>query len=223
MIDRTARRFGIKPRHLAADSAYGSAANLAWLVKERQIEPHIPVFDKSNRTDGTSPGLTSCSMLNATTIPARRASCWCSFGGSRRAPSSPSQTKTKGIQVRENSRRSNSISLAGGRRRSMPIQWRQIGWLTRSARSSRPARVTVPLASRSSLERPVPQDVPAAARSAWMANSASSPRLRCLFPRGKYGIKYPLPGLSLAEPEALIGHGGTKNTQFAFRTIEIDG
>ena len=53
MIDRTARRFGIKPRHLAADSAYGSAANLAWLVKERQIEPHIPVFDKSNRTDGT--------------------------------------------------------------------------------------------------------------------------------------------------------------------------
>jgi transposase len=53
MIDRTARRFGLRPRHLAADSAYGSAANLAWLVKKRQIEPHIPVFDKSNRTDGT--------------------------------------------------------------------------------------------------------------------------------------------------------------------------
>ncbi len=53
MIDRTTKRFAIKPRHLAADSAYGSAANLAWLVKERQIEPHIPVFDKSNRTDGT--------------------------------------------------------------------------------------------------------------------------------------------------------------------------
>ena len=53
MIDRTARRFGLKPKRLAADSAYGSAANLAWLVKKRQIEPHIPVFDKSNRTDGT--------------------------------------------------------------------------------------------------------------------------------------------------------------------------
>jgi hypothetical protein len=53
MIDRTNKRFGLKPRHLAADSACGSAANLAWLVKERQIEPHIPVFDKSNRTDGT--------------------------------------------------------------------------------------------------------------------------------------------------------------------------
>jgi len=35
MIDRTARRFGIKPRHIAADSAYGSVANLALLIKER--------------------------------------------------------------------------------------------------------------------------------------------------------------------------------------------
>jgi transposase len=53
MIDRTEGRFGLKPEYLAADSAYGSAANLAWLVKEREIAPHIPVFDKSNRTDGT--------------------------------------------------------------------------------------------------------------------------------------------------------------------------
>jgi transposase len=53
MLDRTAERFGLKPQHLAADSAYGSAENLAWLVKERQIAPHIPVFDKSHRTDGT--------------------------------------------------------------------------------------------------------------------------------------------------------------------------
>jgi transposase len=53
MLDRTAERFGLKPRSLVADSAYGSAENLAWLVKQRGIEPHIPVFDKSNRTDGT--------------------------------------------------------------------------------------------------------------------------------------------------------------------------
>ena len=53
MLDRTAERFGLKPQHLAADSAYGSAQNLAWLVKQRGIEPHIPVFDKSGRTDGT--------------------------------------------------------------------------------------------------------------------------------------------------------------------------
>ena len=41
------------PERLAADAAYGSAENLAWLVHERGIEPHIPVFDKSQRTDGT--------------------------------------------------------------------------------------------------------------------------------------------------------------------------
>jgi len=53
MLDRTAVRFGLTPNSLAADSAYGSAENLAWLVKQRGIAPHIPVFDKSNRTDGT--------------------------------------------------------------------------------------------------------------------------------------------------------------------------
>jgi hypothetical protein len=34
-------------------SAYGSAEMLNWLVHEQGIEPHIPVFDKSQRTDGT--------------------------------------------------------------------------------------------------------------------------------------------------------------------------
>lgn len=53
MIDRTQARFGLKPEYLAADSAYGTAPNLAWLVKLKKIAPHIPVFDKSNRTDGT--------------------------------------------------------------------------------------------------------------------------------------------------------------------------
>src|SRR4029077_12940869 len=47
MIDRTQERFGLWPERLAADTAYGSAENLAWLVDERGIEPHIPVFDKS--------------------------------------------------------------------------------------------------------------------------------------------------------------------------------
>ena len=47
MIDRVAERFGLKPKRLAGDTAYGAAPMLAWLVKERDIEPHIPVFDKS--------------------------------------------------------------------------------------------------------------------------------------------------------------------------------
>ena len=38
---------------LTADSAYGSAEMLGWLVNERAIEPHIPVFDRSARDEGT--------------------------------------------------------------------------------------------------------------------------------------------------------------------------
>ncbi len=53
MIDRTQQRFGTWPEKLVADAGYGSAENLAWLVHDRGIEPHIPVFDKSQRTDGT--------------------------------------------------------------------------------------------------------------------------------------------------------------------------
>ena len=53
MIERTAERFNLKPKRLAADTAYGSARNLAWLVEEQGIAPHIPVFDKSRRKDGT--------------------------------------------------------------------------------------------------------------------------------------------------------------------------
>jgi hypothetical protein len=36
-----------------ADSACGSAANLASLVEDKSIEPHIPVFDKAARSDGS--------------------------------------------------------------------------------------------------------------------------------------------------------------------------
>jgi len=53
MIERTEQRFAIKPAYLAADTAYGSAETLNWLVNDRNIEPHIPVIDKSKREDGT--------------------------------------------------------------------------------------------------------------------------------------------------------------------------
>jgi hypothetical protein len=53
MIDRTADRFDVSPLRLATDTGYGSAEMLGWLVDERAIEPHIPVFAKSERTDGT--------------------------------------------------------------------------------------------------------------------------------------------------------------------------
>jgi transposase len=53
MIERTEDCFGIKPSWLAADTAYGAAPNLDWLVNTKHIAPHIPVIDKSQRQDGT--------------------------------------------------------------------------------------------------------------------------------------------------------------------------
>ena len=53
MIGRTEERFGLKPERLAADTAYGSAATLNWIVNEKKIAPHIPVIDKSKREDGS--------------------------------------------------------------------------------------------------------------------------------------------------------------------------
>ena len=53
MIERTEQCFDIKPAWLAGDTAYGSGANLNWLVNDKDIAPHIPVIDKSKREDGT--------------------------------------------------------------------------------------------------------------------------------------------------------------------------
>jgi hypothetical protein len=51
---RTDRRaLGLKPELLVGDIAYGAAPMLNWLVEEKSIAPHIPVFDKSKRDDGT--------------------------------------------------------------------------------------------------------------------------------------------------------------------------
>jgi hypothetical protein len=56
IIERTEQRFDIKPERLAGDTAYGSGANLNWLVNEAKIAPHIPVVDKSKREDDIQSG-----------------------------------------------------------------------------------------------------------------------------------------------------------------------
>jgi transposase len=53
MIERSRDRFDLYPSRLLGDSAYGSAEMLGWLLYEHGIEPHVTVFDKSARTDGT--------------------------------------------------------------------------------------------------------------------------------------------------------------------------
>ena len=52
MIERVKDRFDLRPRRLAADTVYGAVRLLKWLA-DRNITPHIPVWDKSARFDGT--------------------------------------------------------------------------------------------------------------------------------------------------------------------------
>lgn len=51
MLARVMRCFRIKPDRLAGDTAYGTGRLLKWLV-DRDITPHVPVWDKSQRKDG---------------------------------------------------------------------------------------------------------------------------------------------------------------------------
>jgi Transposase DDE domain len=52
MLDRTEQCFNLRPKRLAADTAYGTGKFLGWLVKEKKIIPHIPVWEMSERQDG---------------------------------------------------------------------------------------------------------------------------------------------------------------------------
>lgn len=52
MIDRVERRFQLRPSRLVGDTAYGTAPMLAWMVQDKQIAPHVPVWDKTGRMDG---------------------------------------------------------------------------------------------------------------------------------------------------------------------------
>jgi transposase len=53
MVERVEDRFGIKPKRLIGDTAYGTAALLSWMVDEKHIEPHVPVWERYQRTDGS--------------------------------------------------------------------------------------------------------------------------------------------------------------------------
>ena len=76
MLDRTEERFNLKPKRLAADTAYGTGKFLGWLVKKKKIIPHIPVWEKSDRRDGTSHARTSAGTTSAAFTSAQTASCF---------------------------------------------------------------------------------------------------------------------------------------------------
>ena len=52
MLDRVAARFALKPARMTADIAYGTGDLLGEIVA-RNIAPHIPVWDKGKRDNGT--------------------------------------------------------------------------------------------------------------------------------------------------------------------------
>ena len=52
-IERSLERFNLNPSRFLGESGYGSDEMLGWLLYEHGIEPHVTVFDKSARTDGT--------------------------------------------------------------------------------------------------------------------------------------------------------------------------
>ena len=53
MVERVEKRFEMKPKRLIGDTAYGSAEILGWMVDEKAIEPHVPLWEKRERDDGT--------------------------------------------------------------------------------------------------------------------------------------------------------------------------
>mgnify|MGYP001251434603 FL=1 len=53
MVERVEERFDLTPQRLIGDTAYGTAPLLGWMVEEKGIAPHVPVWDKTERKDGT--------------------------------------------------------------------------------------------------------------------------------------------------------------------------
>lgn len=53
MVERVEKHFELKPQRLIGDTAYGTATMLAWMVETKGIEPHVPVWDKTQRDDET--------------------------------------------------------------------------------------------------------------------------------------------------------------------------
>ena len=49
MIERVEERFDLKPERLIGDMGYGNAESLGWMVNDKGIAPHVPVWDKTQR------------------------------------------------------------------------------------------------------------------------------------------------------------------------------
>ena len=75
MIECIEQRFDLYPEGRPVTPPMDQPDTVGWLVHERGIEPHVPVFDKSKRTDGTSRARTSPMTTKGTSMSARPAGC----------------------------------------------------------------------------------------------------------------------------------------------------
>jgi transposase len=72
-LERTQGCFGLNPRRLAADAAYGSGLMIGWLMRHG-ITPHIPLLDREHQTNGffTRADFTFDPQANVFTCPGNK-------------------------------------------------------------------------------------------------------------------------------------------------------
>lgn len=101
MIERTEARFDLKPKRLAADTAYGTGTFLGWLVKEKRITPHIPggrraIGPTASSHAPTSSGTRGTAITSAPTA-SRCAPAAPSTTGARCSTAPPNETATRAV------------------------------------------------------------------------------------------------------------------------------
>ena len=94
MIGRVEERFGLKPARLVGDTAYGTAPMLGWMVEDKHIAPHVPVWDKSERKTTRSRAAHSSGTRGPTSTPVRRDTPCAAIGASSRSIASASPRPT---------------------------------------------------------------------------------------------------------------------------------
>jgi transposase len=98
MIDRVEARFALKPQRLIGDTAYGVAPMLGWLVETKGIAPYVPVWDKTQRDDGTFSSGTN-KPISTAAQPVRHCAVG-DAGSASRALSSPKPTTFTIVRVK---------------------------------------------------------------------------------------------------------------------------
>ena len=94
MIERVEERFALKPERLIGDMAYGQSEPPGWMVNDKGIEPHVPLWDRTLRDDGTLSSSDFEWVNRPTNTAAHRASRGGASGGfsNARERASPKQT-----------------------------------------------------------------------------------------------------------------------------------